>query len=580
MYANIIHRVDDGADKIEAFCLQQDFVHEVGLKSTILVTYQAMHNKKIMEYVKQQEESYGDEIGIHLEGIQCKAFQEKFGMDERALYLYTFEDKKKILTEIFTKFYELFNKYPASIGSYYLDSQTLQWLHAQYPMVQGCIVSCFEEGVHMFAGNRNQWYLFSEGGPWGAYYPSKNNSFCPAYNQENAIDIVALPHLNRDMLLALTSRDDYFSSHPANVIRGKANDGDECPYMYRFVDEWIAQGECNEYVYYNIFVSPSWMVDGSNFEVPSAYARQMYKDCLKYIKYKINKGNIEQMTMGEFAQWYKENIPYGTAETVLWKDILCGSKRQIFWYADPNFRIAIDPNIGGSICDIRPYAGQVERNLGPDTVHLANGNYPFILTCEHRGGGNGGTIHTCNIAYKGKTVSLSNYRTNCTVTTTETNQKVLEMDAIEVSVEDIELTIVSRYIFSNDGRIQIERNIVQISDPKAEVTLEEYHRGCYGTTTYPEDMRGIELGVKADEHTAANSIVYEYKSRKVEEKQGTEAYAIIPQIQSKVRLLAVDTNSTVRFEEGFLFRPFYTLQVKKQVKQGEGLHTCLSIEKA
>lgn len=578
MYVNIIHRVDEGEEKMEALRFQQDLVHEIGLRTTILVTYQAMHNNQSMEYVKQQE-NYADEIGIHLEGIQCEEFQKKFGMDERALYLYTFEDKKKILKEIFAKFYEIFNKFPISIGAYYLDAQTLQWIHENYPTIKGCIVSCFEEGVHMYAGNRNQWYLFSEGGPWGVYYPSVNNSLCPGYNHQNIIDIVAFPHLNRDMLLALTSRDDYFSSHPANVIRGKANDKDESPYMYRFIDEWITQCDYNEYVYYNVFVSPSWMVDGSNFEVPSVYARQMYKDCLKYIKYQSNQENVKLLTMGEFASWYKKNISCGAAESVLWRDILCGSKRQIFWYADPYFRVAIDLNIGGSICDLRPFAGQIERNLGPDTEHLANGNYPFIISCEHRGGMNGGTIHTCEIKYKEKIVSLKDYRTKCRVIKSDTNQSILQTEPIDIILEDLELSIVSRFVFSNNGSIQIERNIVQTSNSAAEVTLIEYHRGCYGTSQYPEDMRGIELGIEDKNNMRKQVITYEYKSRKGKEKQGTKAYAIIPQTNTKLCLETMDKDSSVCYEEGYLFRPFYTLLVKKQIKDLGGLNTCLNIEK-
>jgi hypothetical protein len=578
MYVNIIHRVDEDKDKNEAFCLQQNMVHELGLKSTILLTYQSMQNKQMMEYVKEQQECYKDEIGVHLEGIQCEAFQKKFGMDERALYLYSFEKKKLILTELFTTFYTIFNQYPTSVGSYYLDSQTLVWIHTNYPMIQGCIVSCFEEGVHMYSGNRNQWYLFSEGGPWGAYYPSTNNSFCPAFHKQEAIDIVALPHLNRDMLLALTSRDDYYSSHPANVIRGKVNDDDECPYMYRFIDEWMNQRECNDYVYYNIFVSPSWMVDGSNFEVPSAYARQMYKDCLKYLKYQVDQKNAVLCTMGEFALWYKENVNCGSAESVLWKDILCGSKRQMFWYADPSFRMAVDPNIGGSICDLRPYAGQVERNLGPDTVHLANGNYPFIISCEHRGGVNGGSIQTCKLHYQGKTVSLTDFRTQCHVTKLDKGQTILQLDPVEIILGDLELTLVSRFIFSNNGNVIIERNIIHMSDPNAEVVLEEYHRGSYGTTQYPEDMRGIGLGIVCNDPDDSKSITYGYGSDK-HEGVGIKTYAVIPQLQTKVSLFALNENSIVRFEEGYLFRPFYTLQIKRQFRQGEGLRTCLRIEK-
>lgn len=41
----------------------------------------------------------------------------------------------------------------------------------------------------MFAGCSYTWYLFSEGGPWTAYYPSKSNSLCPAKDKDEAYNM-------------------------------------------------------------------------------------------------------------------------------------------------------------------------------------------------------------------------------------------------------------------------------------------------------------------------------------------------------------------------------------------------------
>ena len=79
--------------------------------------------------------------------------------------------------------------------------ESINKVKEKYPSVKIAIISCFEEGIKMFAGCDYSWYLFSEGGPWSAYYPSKANSLCPAKNKDEAIDIIGVPHLNRDMLM-------------------------------------------------------------------------------------------------------------------------------------------------------------------------------------------------------------------------------------------------------------------------------------------------------------------------------------------------------------------------------------------
>ena len=49
------------------------------------------------------------------------------------------------------------------------------------------------------------------------------------------------------------------------------------------------------------------------------------------------------------------------------------------------------------------------------------------------------------------------------------------------------------YFVEGSQEIKIERNILEMSNPDAEVTINEYMVACYGTTEYSENMNGITL---------------------------------------------------------------------------------------
>lgn len=577
MYLNVIHRVDSEEKDINALKFQLQEAHRLNLKVTNLVTYPALFKGEIVSYIKGQKAIYGDEIGIHFHCMVNEEFKEQFKTEEQAIYFYSVENKKAIITSFFEKFKEGFGFYPESVGSYILDAQTINIIKEKYPSVKVSIINCFEEGVKMYEGNNHSWYLFSDGGPWGAYYPSKTNSLCPALGSEDDAGIVGLPHLNRDMLLALTSRDDYFASHPINLMRAKINNGNESMYMYRFIDKWIEQAKYNGYSYYSFFVSSPWIAPGQGFIDSLEDAKELYTKALCYLKKKIDEGKVESLTMTEFADWYRENVEIANHEVNLWEDILCGSKRQMFWFVDPYFRVAVDPNMGGSICDLRAYSGRLEKNLGPDTEHLWNGNYPFLISTEHRGGP-GGTIHTFSISCNGITKMIHEYRTKCHSITTAEGYTGVVMDPIEVCFGDVMVTAQSSYLFYGGGKILIERMVKDISSLDVKVTLTEIHRGGFGTTQYPEDMRGIELSI-ANSSGLKKTIKYDYKCRCSEVKEPLCVEAVIPQINSKVTLMPYEPVDEGSFKEGYLFAPFYTLSLNKLVTKGGTLKSWLKIEK-
>jgi hypothetical protein len=583
MHINIIHRCTVGnllkpadRDDFNALQLMQTMSHQAGLKTTMLVGAPSMHCPEVVAWLKNEAAEHGDELGLSLHSLEYGDYEKRYGTKEGMFYLLPFETRKRVFVDYMELFRTMFGNYPVSVAAYLMDARTLNWIHEEYPMVTATITSCFEEGVKMFHGNLNQWYLFTDGGPWGAYYPSRANSLVPAGDEKEFCGIVGLPHLNRDMLMAITSRDDLFSSHPSNLVRAKAYQEDRCSYMYHFVDEWEKQLALNGWGYYNTFVSPTWLTDNSMLDETGAFNAKFYRETLEYLGRKCREGVGLASTMGQFATWFKENVPVGAPEVNHWHDLICGTKRQMYWYADPYFRVTVDGNTSGALYDIRPWAGRVERNLGIDTPNLCNMNYPFLLSCEHRGGVHDGSIHTLRVRVGAETKEISCRRSSIEATTVGGHPAAV-IKPVTLKVGGVDLVIESRYLFKGGGVIEIERRLVRSSDPSAVVTFIEYHCGCHGNTTYPEDMRGIVLGVEG-KNGAREQLTYAYQSRELSVQEPVSVQAAIPQLGCQVVLESQDARVGYA-REGWLFKPFFWLTMEKDVCEGEVLATWLKIQK-
>lgn len=575
MYVNIIHRADRSRQMGDALKFQLDEAHRLGFAATILVSFQGLTDPETVAYVREQKEQFGDEVGIHFHEMMCEELMTVAESTETALYLHTVSSREKIVRFIFRTFEEQFGFIPEAVGGYILDAPLLKLIHALYPQVKVAITNCFEEGVKMFEGNKRSWFLFSDGGPWGPYYPSRSNYLLPAGSEEDYVGILGLPHLNRDMLMAITSRDDYFASHPVNVVRAKANDGPESPYLKRFIDQWIEQIAYNGFSYYSLFVSTPWLNDDSVFSPSSRDARALYTESLEFIKKRCEEGKAEVVTMAGFADWYTSHVPVGTPEVNLWKDILCGTRRQMFWYVGPGFRAAVDMNTGGSICDFRPYSGRLERDIGPDSRYLYNSNYPFTISTEHRPS----TRHTCLVNYGGQSAWVFDKRTRASVARAEDGRAILTLEPVRLKFGEDFVMLQTVMTFEKDGGIRFERRILEVSDDTREITVTEHHAGSVGTTEYPEDMRDILLQLQNDQGERIGQIDYHYMTRKVTSEAGWAASAIVPQAGCSISLCAVDRPLWACIEEGSLFMPCYSLQMGGRVKKGEAMVTCLKVDK-
>ena len=573
-------------ESLDIFKFQQETAHKNGLKTTIQMTYASLFNEEAVSLAKEHHEKYGDEIALSLLGLPCTEFREKYKTKDFCIWMFSMEDKKNIVDDVFGKFHDIFGFYPVSTGSYYMDAELTNYIKEKYPSVKCAVATCWEEGPKAYHTCNNSWYTLFDGGPWNPWIPSKQNTHAPAANEVEDSGIVAIPHLSRDLLACYDGNGSNFGTHPQNVLRGMIYDSKtwEYPYLYNLIDQYRHLAKFNNgYSYNMMFVGPGWLNKMGRWEAPYELLKKSYEDGMKYYGDLKKEGKCIDMTMAEFADFYRENKTYEEPECALWKDILYGSDKQIFWYCDPYMRAQINMDQGGAIVDLRPYAAKLNWPVGIGTPHVQDASYPFLIQEKYRAGyfthyAGEGTVRSAKISYKGEEVDLCLCRTKATFSQ-EGSTRILTLDPVDIEFYDLTVKLQTKIYFEEgSSKIRHERTILEMSNPDAEVEINEYMVACYGTTEYPEDMTGITLTAK--NASESKSLTYEYKCREEDLAGADEVSAVIPAIETKAAMGASGSDATGYFKEGYAFSPMFTLGYTKTLKDKEVFSTWLSLEKA
>lgn len=572
-------------ESLDIFKFQQETAHKNGLKTTIHMTYASLFNEEAVSIAKHDHDEYGDEIALSLLGLPCEEFRKKYNTKDFCIWMFSMEDKKAIVDDVFGKFHDIFGFYPESTGSYYMDADLTNYIKSQYPSVKCAVATCWEEGPKAYHTCNNSWYTLFDGGPWNPWIPSKQNTHAPAANEEEDSGIVAIPHLSRDLIACYDGNGSNFGTHPQNVLRGMIYDTKtwEYPYLYNIIDQYRDLGKYNDgYSYNMMFVGPGWLNKMGRWEAPYELLKKSYEDGMAYYGKLKKEGKLKDMTMSEFADYYRAKKPYKEPECALWRDILYGSDKQVFWYSDPYMRACINMDQGGALVDLRPYVSKLEWKVGIGTPHVQDASYPFLIQEKYRAGyfthyAGEGTIRSAKISHGGEEVDLCLCRTKAHFTETK-DAKILTLDPVDIEFYDLTVTLQTVITFEKgSSAVKYERKILKMSDPGAEVTINEYMVGCYGTTEYPEDMTNITLAVTGGDNEG--SVKYEYKCREIASKGASEASALIPDIDTLVSLKTDAKDASVYIREGYAFSPMYTLGMNKKITEGEVVTTWLNLAK-
>jgi hypothetical protein len=366
----------------------------------------------------------------------------------------------------------------------------------------------------------------------------------------------------------------------------------EIPYFMNIVDQYRAMEKYNRgYSYNMMFVGPGWMSKSGRWEADYPFLLKSYEDGMAYYGRLKKEGKAIDLTMSEFADAYREGRPYARPEMTLWKDILYGSKRQQFWFADPWMRFCLDMNQGGAMIDLRPYAAKLIRPCGVGTAHIQDASYPFVVQSLLRAGyfthyAGEGAVKSCKFRHAGEEVDLCACRTQASFSE-DGDTRIITLDTVEIEFEKFAIGVQSIFrLTEGTGEIEILRKIVSSTDPTAEVGIDEYITACYGTTEYPEDLTGVELTLNGKSGT--ESIDYAYKCREAVVEGIESAVAVVPQVDTKLSMRSDAADTTAGgasaasgyFREGMAFSPMYTIGIKKTVRGNGELRTWLKVEKA
>jgi hypothetical protein len=560
--------------------MQQALVRERGLKTTIFVNSRCLHDTDFTKRLADEAHQHGDELGLalhdlggsHLDGLAN-------GLN--AIWLFPQDVKETIIGRSIDQFEAVFGYKPETVAAYHLDAGCLKILHHKLPGLKAVVGGCFEEGVRVFHGCNHSWYLFNEGMPWNPWYPSHTHSLRPANGEEDGTGILAVPHLSRDMSLAYEGRNDFWATHPPNVIRGMGNEATWCPYDLNLIDQYRLQADWNNgYAYINTFVSAAWLTWNHNSEYPPEVAIELYRKQLDYFVDLQENGELENQTLGHYADWHKANRRTSDSEVYWSKELLYGSSKHYFWYLDPAMRVLVDTHQGGSIGDLRAYLGKVPVTTGPNSPHREIGTYPYLIQSQHRTGFphhyEDGSRTTAILECGSHSVDLCACPTRISSVDRSTDQTVLILKPHRIQFPDTEsIVLQTEYQFYPSGKIIITRRLLE-STARNPVHLTERWKIAPGRTEYAEPMHGIWLCFN---NGSGSTLDFAYRGRTIEKPSPGSLSAIIPSQNVSLEMEPVGGKVLRgKLAEGHLFSPYVTLAITYAIKADNPTQTCIHLK--
>ena len=186
-------------------------------------------------------------------------------------------------------------------------------------------------------------------------------------------------------------------------------------------------------------------------------------------------------------------------------------------------------------------------------------------------------MRSAKICHNGEEVDLCLCRTKAHFSQ-EGKDRILTLDPVDIEFADLTVKLQTVITFpEGSGSEEMERKVLSMSDPSADVTINEYMVGCYGTTEYTEDMSSLVLSAEKD--GACTQLPYEYKCREFALTGADRVSCLVPPIDTKVSMTCEGRDKEGYFKEGYAFSPMFTLGYTGKLCEKEVFATWLNLEK-
>ncbi len=331
---NFIRQCEPRIDWITEDVLYETVVEQIKimkkfqLKGTFLLQYDALIDARYQKLLKGLPSDMF-EIGAWWEIPQ--PLVEKSGYQWRGRFPwdwhadvgfatgYSPKERETLTDTYMADFKKVFGYYPKSVGSWFIDAHTLQYMYDRYGIVASC--NCKDQigtdGYTMWGGYWNQ-----------GYYPSKNNAYMPAQNAENQIPVPIFRMLGSDPIHQYDSglggnRQRVVSLEPVYMKGG--GDPDWCKWYFDAFVEGAAMGY--GYVQAGQENSFTWKKMGQGFSIQMPIIAQL-----------LTEGKVTLKTLGETGKWFRDKYKVTPPTSVTVLNDYSMKNRKTVWFNSRFYR--------------------------------------------------------------------------------------------------------------------------------------------------------------------------------------------------------------------------------------------------
>lgn len=319
---------DDIRQLYHAASEEAKLAREYNIPATFLLQYDALIDPAYQKLLKDSLPE-GCEIGGWWEITKphYDAIGEKWPF-EQVWYPYDVKDfaightpeiRERLVDEYMSKFKEIFGSFPKSVGSWYIDSYTLNYMYEKYGIEASCV--CKEQ---IGTDGYTLW-----GGYWSqAFYPSKTDAHMPAQTEEGQIPVPVFRMLGSDPIYQY----DYsLGGNGQGVITMEpvySCAGSDPKWVNYFMDSFMNQ-PCLQFAYVQIGQENSfgWPMIGEGLSMQVALMDSLRRE-----------GKLVYQTLGETGRWFRQHNKVTPSTAVTSLQDFKNEGNQTIWYNSRFYR--------------------------------------------------------------------------------------------------------------------------------------------------------------------------------------------------------------------------------------------------
>lgn len=322
---------------------QVEVLKQKNVNATWLIRYDALKNDQLLQAVQAIPQTH--EKGLFLEvtptfttdaGVAYRESQYWHFAESVLLTGYEVDERKKLIDTSFEKFKSLYGAYPKSVGAWWIDAGSIQYMQEKYGIIS--VLICADQ------------YSTDNYQIWGQYWstpysPAKQNALYPAQTKSEKLPVVMMQWASRDPV------NGYGKGVEESTFSVQANDyidyhNLDINYFSKLVDIYTTQKQ-NQFG--EIVVGLENSYDWQKYKSEYANQVQTVLDKQKAEKLQIN-------TMSQFGSWYLNRFPEVSSTHSIIADDPLGSERKVVWFMNPFYRAGWFYNNQGSVFrDVRQY---------------------------------------------------------------------------------------------------------------------------------------------------------------------------------------------------------------------------------